>query len=112
MTYDYDEIPAGAYPLTEEEAYWDRMMEEQAEEEARAYIRHYGTASYIARLRYEAEEEALYEACAVMAFADDPITRSASFDGYEMAGLSRPIREKDAAAGCILCQRELEENPA
>lgn len=87
----------------------DAYLEAQEEAEAVAYLTHYGIVSYIARLRYEAEEEALAEACRVLAFYDDPITRSASFDGYEMAGLTGPIRRADAEAVCVLCQRELAE---
>jgi hypothetical protein len=92
------------------EAEMDAYLEEQELAEAGAYIRHYGLASYVARLRFEAEEEALYAACRAMAAMDDPITRSASFDAYEMAGIVGPIRRADAEAGCVLCQRELAED--
>lgn len=106
MTYT-DEIPAGAYPLTREDAELDAYLEAQELAEATAYILHYGIASYVARLRYEEAEVAAYDACLVAGFAEDPITRSASFDGYEMAGMVSPIRAKCAEAGCRLCQYEL-----
>jgi hypothetical protein len=89
------------------EAEIDAYLEAQDLAEATAYVRHYGIASYIARLRYEEEEAALYDACRVTSFQDDPITRSASFDSYELAGLTAPMVTADAAAGCLLCQREL-----
>lgn len=85
----------------------DAYMEAQDLAEGAAYIRHYGIASYVARLRYEEEMDKAYAACRVASFYDDPITRSASFDGYEMAGMTRPIREADARDGCVLCQQEL-----
>lgn len=71
-----------------------------------SYLTRYGICSYVTYLQHCEAEAAIYERCLVAGFADDPITRSASFDGYEMAELTRPIRERCAAQGCLLCQEE------
>lgn len=95
-----------ATPTAAELDAWDHEAEDIELVQDISYLTRYGIVSYVAYLQHCEAEAAIYERCLVAGFADDPITRSAGFDGYEMAGLTRPIREKCAAQGCPICQDE------
>ena len=77
----------------------ERIEQEQAERDV-AWLGIVGAVRY---WQHEQREAAIHDACLVEQFADDPITRSASFDAFEMAGLTSPIRARCAGRGCPLC---------
>ena len=72
-----------------------------------AYVTAYGICSYLGYLRHCEREAEIHEACLVVGAVNDPITRSASFDAYELAGIVDPLRQRCAAQGCPRCQEEL-----
>lgn len=92
-----------------DDRYWDGYVPTDAEELAgwEEDIAQMGIVGAIKYYFHNEREYALHEACRVVTFADDPITRSGSFDSYEMAGLSWPIVKADALDGCVLCLTEL-----
>jgi hypothetical protein len=89
----------------QDEAAAEAYMAAQAEAEDAAHIEHYGVASFIAYLRYEADQEAAYDRCLVVAFHNDPITRQASLDEGEKRPMVDDARARCALTGCPFCNR-------
>ena len=95
------------YDLTDLTA--DELAEIERDEQAQAErdVAAFGIVAAIRCWQHEQREAELVERCLVAGFVNDPITRSASFDGFEMEHAAAPIRERCASIGCSLCAAEL-----